>query len=76
MRSNPPPAARPLVMGILNATPDSFADGGRYLDFDAALAHARRLIAEGVDILDIGAGSTRPGAQPVPADVEIERLIP
>ncbi len=76
MRSNPPPAARPLVMGILNATPDSFADGGRYLDFDAALAHARRLIAEGVDILDIGAESTRPGAQPVPADVEIERLIP
>ena len=76
MRSNPPPAARPLVMGILNATPDSFADGGRYLDFDAALAHARRLIAEGVDILDIGAESTRPGAQPVPADVEIERLVP
>ena len=76
MRSNPPPAARPLVMGILNATPDSFADGGRYLDFDAALAHARRLIAEGVDILDIGADSTRPGAQPVPADVEIERLVP
>lgn len=76
MRSRSPPAARPLVMGILNTTPDSFADGGRYLDFDAALAHARRLVAEGADILDIGAESTRPGAKPVPADVEIERLIP
>lgn len=76
MRSSSPPAARPLVMGILNATPDSFADGGRYLGFDAALAHARRLITDGADILDIGAESTRPGAQPVPADVEIERLIP
>ncbi len=76
MRSSSPPAARPLVMGILNATPDSFADGGRYLDFDAALAHARRLITDGADILDIGAESTRPGAQPVPAGVEIERLIP
>ena len=76
MRSSPSPAARPLAIGILNATPDSFADGGRYLDFDAALAHARRLIAEGADILDVGAESTRPGAEPVPADVEIGRLIP
>lgn len=76
MRSCPSSAARPLVMGILNATPDSFSDGGRYLGFEAALAQARRLIAEGADILDIGAESTRPGAQPVPADVEIERLVP
>ena len=76
MRSSSPPAVRPLVMGILNTTPDSFADGGRYLDFDAALAHARRLIADGADILDIGAESTRPGAKPVPADVEIARLAP
>lgn len=67
---------RPLVMGIVNATPDSFSDGGRFLDPAAALAQARRLIAEGADILDIGAESTRPGAEPVPADVEIERIVP
>jgi dihydropteroate synthase len=63
-------------MGIVNATPDSFSDGGRHLDAAAALAHARRLIAEGADIVDVGAESTRPGAEPVPAEVEIERLIP
>lgn len=71
-----PTAPRPKVMGIVNATPDSFSDGGRYLAPDAALAHARRLIAEGADILDLGAESTRPGSDPVPADVEIERLVP
>jgi dihydropteroate synthase len=69
-------ASRPRVMGIVNATPDSFSDGGRYLDPAAALAHARRLIAEGADILDIGAESTRPRADPVPAEVEIGRLTP
>lgn len=63
-------------MGIVNTTPDSFSDGGRHLDAAAALAHARRLIAEGADIVDVGAESTRPGAEPVPAEVEIERLIP
>jgi len=63
-------------MGIVNATPDSFSDGGRFLMPGAALAHARRLIAEGADILDLGAESTRPGADPVPAEVEIERLVP
>lgn len=67
---------RPLVMGIVNLTPDSFSDGGQHLDPDAALAHARRLIAEGADILDIGAESTRPGAAPVPQQVELERLLP
>lgn len=67
---------RPRVMGIVNATPDSFSDGGRFLDPAAALDHARRLIAEGADILDVGAESTRPGADPVPAAVEIERLVP
>lgn len=67
---------RPRVMGIVNATPDSFSDGGRYLDPGAALAHARRLIAEGAEILDLGAESTRPGAEPVAAEVEIGRLIP
>ncbi len=63
-------------MGIVNATPDSFSDGGRFLAPEAALAQARRLIAEGADILDLGAESTRPGSDPVPADVEIARLVP
>jgi dihydropteroate synthase len=67
---------RPRVMGIVNATPDSFSDGGRFLAPEAALAHARRLIAEGADMLDLGAESTRPGAEPVPAEVEIARLVP
>ena len=69
---------RPLVMGILNITPDSFSDGGRFIDPDAALAQARRLQAEGADILDIGAESTRPyiGAQPVSLDDELARLAP
>jgi len=76
MSSTPPNIARPKVMGIVNATPDSFSDGGRFLMPGAALAHARRLIAEGADILDLGAESTRPGADPAPAEVEIERLVP
>ena len=67
---------RPRVMGIVNATPDSFSDGGRFLNPAAALKHARRLIAEGADIVDVGAESTRPGADPVAADAEIERLVP
>ena len=64
------------VMGIVNVTPDSFSDGGRYLDPEAGLAHARRLIAAGADILDIGAESTRPGAEPVDEDEEIARAVP
>ena len=67
---------RPLVMGIVNVTPDSFSDGGRFLEPRVAVAHARRLIGEGADILDVGAESTRPGAQPVSAPQEIERLLP
>jgi dihydropteroate synthase len=67
---------RPLVMGIVNVTPDSFSDGGRFLDARAAVAHARELIEQGADILDIGAESTRPGAQPVSAAEEIGRLRP
>ena len=69
---------RPLIMGILNVTPDSFSDGGRFLDPSGALDHARRMIAEGADILDIGAESTRPygGAVPVPMEEEIRRLTP
>ncbi|MBL8381233.1 MAG: dihydropteroate synthase [Burkholderiales bacterium] len=70
------PSDRPAVMGIVNVTPDSFADGGRYLEPAAAIAHARELVAEGADILDIGAESTRPGATPVSADEELARLLP
>lgn len=63
-------------MGILNVTPDSFSDGGRYVARDAALAQAERMLAEGADILDIGGESTRPGAPPVPLNEELERVIP
>jgi dihydropteroate synthase len=67
---------RPLVMAILNVTPDSFSDGGQFLDTDVAVTHAGRLIAEGADILDVGGESTRPGALPVPLDEELRRIIP
>jgi dihydropteroate synthase len=68
----------PAVMGVLNVTPDSFSDGGKYLAPEHALVQAQRLVAEGADIIDIGAESTRPygGAQPVPADQELARLRP
>lgn len=68
--------AAPRVMGVVNVTPDSFSDGGRYLGADVAIAHARRLLAEGADILDIGGESTRPGAAPVSVDEEIGRILP
>jgi dihydropteroate synthase len=64
------------IMGVVNVTPDSFSDGGRFLDPGAAVAHGRRLAAEGASILDIGGESTRPGAEPVPADAELGRVIP
>jgi dihydropteroate synthase len=67
---------RGAIMGILNVTPDSFSDGGRHLAVDAALEHARRMIAEGAEILDIGGESTRPGAEPVPVEEEIARTVP
>jgi dihydropteroate synthase len=67
---------RPLVMGILNATPDSFSDGGRYLAFDDALRRAEQMLSDGVDMIDIGGESTRPGAPPVALDEELERVIP
>ncbi|MGH7257028.1 MAG: dihydropteroate synthase, partial [Nitrospiraceae bacterium] len=67
---------RPLIMGILNVTPDSFYDGGRYEDVLAAVTRARTMVEEGADILDIGAESSRPGAQPVREDEEMRRLIP
>ena len=63
-------------MGVVNVTPDSFSDGGHFLDPGAAIAHARALIAEGADILDIGGESTRPGALPVPAAEELDRVLP
>ena len=64
------------LMGVLNSTPDSFSDGGAWLDPERALAHARQMIADGADIIDIGAESTRPGAREVPAEEEIARLTP
>ncbi len=69
-------AERTLVMGVVNVTPDSFSDGGRFLDPAAAVAHARRLIAAGASIVDLGAESTRPGAEPVPAEEQLARLRP
>ena len=67
---------RPLVMGIVNVTPDSFSDGGRFFDPSAALAHALQLARAGADILDIGGESTRPGAEPVPVEDELRRVVP
>jgi dihydropteroate synthase len=68
--------ARTLIMGILNVTPDSFADGGRHFDFDRAVAAGLRMIAEGADIIDVGGESTRPGADPLPEDEELRRVLP
>ena len=67
---------RPLIMGVVNVTPDSFSDGGHFLRHEAAVAHARRLIDEGADLLDIGGESTRPGAPPVSLDEERRRVLP
>jgi dihydropteroate synthase len=68
--------ARPVVMGILNVTPDSFSDGGRYAAAEAALARAQQIVAEGADIIDVGGQSTRPGALAVEESVEIARVLP
>ena len=70
------PRDRTLLMGVLNVTPDSFSDGGRWADPEAAVAHARELIAQGADIIDVGGESTRPGAQKVDVDTEISRVLP
>lgn len=67
---------RPVVMGILNVTPDSFSDGGRFLDPADAVARARRMVEEGADLVDVGGESTRPGAPPVSADEEAARVVP
>jgi dihydropteroate synthase len=66
----------PLVMGVLNVTPDSFSDGGRFLDSEAAVRHGLRLVAEGADVVDVGGESTRPGAQPVDEAEERRRVVP
>ena len=70
------PAKRPLVMGIVNVTPDSFSDGGRFRGVDDAVDQGLKLVRDGADILDIGGESTRPGATPVPLEEELERVIP
>jgi dihydropteroate synthase len=67
---------RIVIMGVLNVTPDSFSDGGRYNDLERAVAHAMRMHSEGADIVDVGGESTRPGAQPIDADEELRRVIP
>ncbi len=67
---------RPLVMGVLNVTPDSFSDGGEHYDRDAALARAEQMIEEGADIVDVGGESSRPGAAPVPEEEELRRVLP
>ena len=67
---------RPLVAGVLNVTPDSFSDGGRYLDPEQALDRALEMEAEGADILDLGGESTRPGASTISAEVELARVLP
>lgn len=70
------PLTRPLIMGVLNVTPDSFSDGGKFIELNQVLTRAEQLIAEGADMLDIGGESTRPGAAPVPLEEERRRVMP
>src|SRR3569833_907452 len=67
---------QPVIMGVLNVTPDSFSDGGRFLDVAAAVAHGRRMVEEGTAIIDVGGDATRPGADPVSVEEEIRRVVP
>lgn len=73
---SPPAARRPLVVGVLNVTPDSFSDGGLYADAGAAVDHARRMAADGADLIDVGGESTRPGSRPVPEAEQVRRVVP
>src|SRR5690242_9221511 len=66
----------PLVMGVLNVTPDSFSDGGRFAGVEDAVSHAVRMIDEGADLIDVGGESTRPGSHPVPTAEQIRRVVP
>lgn len=68
--------SRPIIMGILNVTPDSFSDGGQYQNVDAAIKHALQMVQEGVDIIDVGGESTRPGSQRIKSDEQIKRALP
>ena len=70
------PNERPMVMGVLNVTPDSFSDGGLWFDADQAIAHGRALAAEGADVVDVGGESSRPGAEPVAEAEELRRVVP
>lgn len=70
------PLDRPLIMGILNVTPDSFSDGGQYTSIDAAVAHAQQMLADGADIIDVGGESTRPGSRAVSPSTQIQRVVP
>lgn len=70
------PRSRPLIMAVVNCTPDSFSDGGRFLRPEEALRHAERLLDDGADLVDVGGESTRPGAEPVPPDEEARRVLP
>ncbi len=70
------PFDKPLVMGVVNVTPDSFSDGGRYFDARGAVAHARKLADDGADLVDIGGESTRPGGAPVSEQDELKRVLP
>ena len=73
--TNPHPA-RTLVMGVVNVTPNSFSDGGMWADPEAAIRHARDLVIDGADIIDVGGESTRPGAKRTPEDEELRRVLP
>jgi dihydropteroate synthase len=76
IRSGDVDLSRPRIMGVINITPDSFSDGGKYLDPLAACRHAESLVRDGADLLDIGGESSRPGSDPVPQEQELERVIP
>src|SRR2546430_7613739 len=70
------PGRAPLVLGIVNVTPDSFSDGGQFSSPEEAIAHGLKLAGQGADLLDVGGESTRPGAGPVPLDEELRRVVP
>ena len=70
------PTDRPAIMGILNVTPDSFSDGGKFVQRDAALRHVEQMLQEGADVIDVGGESTRPGADPVSTQEELDRVVP